>query len=483
MNISYKRDMTHNYMVPDLAEQIYEDDYRVHMLMENHIRGLLPCSIKSVNCQSRFFYDITSRQSMEQIFGNASMDAADIRTLLHGLYRALNEVKKYLLDMDRIVLEPQMIYMDVETREPLFCYLPGFQKDIMQSFRELGAYLLEHLDRSDEQAVLLGYGVYRKAREENYPLERILKEAENTPTESENRPKEPEISYQQRDAGPRREYPWEDMSFRDTVRERPKQDHEEFGEPHAEMKKQSGRADKKTDKKGRAKQKKPPAKTTSSNRTFLIAGFCFAAALTVAAAWFWGLSTTQIGGIIFLLAGLLAYGCSLEGKKKKTEKTENEQPYDKEQPRFQEPLYYEEAPYAGEPYGREPYTREPYAGQAEPANRLGDTGVLYEDKGDYEPYLVLVSQNPHERNSIVLEKDSYIVGKLAAQSDIVVSHPSVSRIHAKIERRGREYYLCDLNSTNGTFLNGRRLAVNEHVMIHPSDEIAFARAGYHVGRC
>ena len=42
-----------------------------------------------------------------------------------------------------------------------------------------------------------------------------------------------------------------------------------------------------------------------------------------------------------------------------------------------------------------------------------------------------------------------------ASATIVVDAPSVSRTHAKIEPRGRDHALLDLNSTNGTFLNDR----------------------------
>ncbi|MDO4343587.1 MAG: DUF6382 domain-containing protein, partial [Eubacteriales bacterium] len=175
MKLSYKRDMTHNYMVPDIAGGVCEEDYRIRMLLENHILGLLPCSLKKVNCQTMFFFDITSKQSMEHIYEKGKMSAEDIRIFLRGLHLALKELKKYLLDTDRLVLEPQMIYMDIESREPAFCYLPSYQQEITQSFREIAGYILEHLDPEDEQAVLLGYELYRRAGEENYSLEQLLK--------------------------------------------------------------------------------------------------------------------------------------------------------------------------------------------------------------------------------------------------------------------------------------------------------------------
>lgn len=43
-------------------------------------------------------------------------------------------------------------------------------------------------------------------------------------------------------------------------------------------------------------------------------------------------------------------------------------------------------------------------------------------------------------------------------NDVVLSHPQVSRFHAKLERRGETFELVDLGSTNGTFLNGRLVA-------------------------
>ncbi|HXW84857.1 MAG TPA: FHA domain-containing protein, partial [Candidatus Binataceae bacterium] len=39
-------------------------------------------------------------------------------------------------------------------------------------------------------------------------------------------------------------------------------------------------------------------------------------------------------------------------------------------------------------------------------------------------------------------------------NDIVLSDPGVSRHHARITRRGGRFRVTDLESTNGTYLNG-----------------------------
>ncbi len=55
-------------------------------------------------------------------------------------------------------------------------------------------------------------------------------------------------------------------------------------------------------------------------------------------------------------------------------------------------------------------------------------------------------------------------------SDVVLADPSVSREHAIVDVRGREAFVRDLGSTNGTFVNGRR--VEKHPL-RDGDELLF----------
>jgi hypothetical protein len=55
------------------------------------------------------------------------------------------------------------------------------------------------------------------------------------------------------------------------------------------------------------------------------------------------------------------------------------------------------------------------------------------------------------------------------QCDVMVDDPNVSREHAEIRPRGGSWVLTDLNSTNGSRLNGRRVDHSE--VLKPGDEI------------
>jgi FHA domain len=60
-------------------------------------------------------------------------------------------------------------------------------------------------------------------------------------------------------------------------------------------------------------------------------------------------------------------------------------------------------------------------------------------------------------------------GGRAPENDLVLGDPEVSRRHVVFETRGGIVYVDDLHSSNGTFLNGRR--VTEAIEVRENDYI------------
>ncbi|HXD90068.1 MAG TPA: FHA domain-containing protein, partial [Candidatus Binataceae bacterium] len=69
-----------------------------------------------------------------------------------------------------------------------------------------------------------------------------------------------------------------------------------------------------------------------------------------------------------------------------------------------------------------------------------------------------------------LDKPTIAIGS-HPKNDVVADHRTVSRRHATITRKADGFELADLGSTNGTFVNRRRLT--EPVVLKPGDEIKF----------
>ena len=74
-----------------------------------------------------------------------------------------------------------------------------------------------------------------------------------------------------------------------------------------------------------------------------------------------------------------------------------------------------------------------------------------------------------------VDKASLSIGKKKGEVDVVLDDSSVSRMHARIVREKEDYYLEDLNATNGTFKNGLRMQPYEKRKLEPGDEIKCGR--------
>lgn len=66
-----------------------------------------------------------------------------------------------------------------------------------------------------------------------------------------------------------------------------------------------------------------------------------------------------------------------------------------------------------------------------------------------------------------------VVGR-SSQVDVPVLDPLVSRRHARLDVEDGIIYVTDLNSSNGTYLNGRR--VEDSIELRPGDSIGVGAA-------
>ncbi len=79
------------------------------------------------------------------------------------------------------------------------------------------------------------------------------------------------------------------------------------------------------------------------------------------------------------------------------------------------------------------------------------------------------SDSEVELESTIAIKSDILLGREKARVSICLKHPQVSRIHAQITKRGSSFIASDLNSANGTFVNGKRLS--EPVELKAGDHI------------
>jgi ABC-type multidrug transport system ATPase subunit/pSer/pThr/pTyr-binding forkhead associated (FHA) protein len=84
-----------------------------------------------------------------------------------------------------------------------------------------------------------------------------------------------------------------------------------------------------------------------------------------------------------------------------------------------------------------------------------------------------------EQDIVFGEKTLLQIGREPG-NDVVLPSPSVSRFHAQVERVGQRYRVEDLQSANGTFVNGERIAGS--VWLKPEDTIRIGQFRFVMGR-
>lgn len=102
--------------------------------------------------------------------------------------------------------------------------------------------------------------------------------------------------------------------------------------------------------------------------------------------------------------------------------------------------------------------------------------VILNSKERAFPYLE--GKNSSAKEKIIINMPSFIIGRLPGKADYISKNNAVGKVHAEIISRDGRYFVKDLNSLNGTFINAKRLTGNMEYEIKNNDTITFANSEY-----
>jgi MinD-like ATPase involved in chromosome partitioning or flagellar assembly len=81
--------------------------------------------------------------------------------------------------------------------------------------------------------------------------------------------------------------------------------------------------------------------------------------------------------------------------------------------------------------------------------------------------------------TLTVDRPSFVIGKASGKADgLIEENSAVSRIHCTVSCGAGEYSISDAGSTNGTFVNGKRLRRDEQRLLHDGDHIKIADFEY-----
>ena len=437
------------------------ESYGMKMLGAGTPEGLLPCSIRDINGEIYLYYEIDSRQSIRNRFAGSCMSSADLEGLMRAVVRLADTLEEYLLDMDSVLFSPDCVYADMRKERFFFAYCPvcvSGRGDTEGSFSEFAAGLPELIDPDDEEAAVMAYSLCAMADTGSMTIadmaESVLNEAKAEKTEKKEEPcsAKPDIY----------------AECADPVQERPADTDYEAVLAAMDEKEMLPAP----------KKKKGPVIIGLSS------GLIFAGDLIVRRT----LYLNRVENLLSLAAAglcLIMTTVSFLLILKGTDKARGDDPAGEQGGGTgnaeRRTVHMEEAVLSGS------YPSPPGRAAADTSHIPGRTDIAGAPDEDQQTTVLdtaeagnvskLYGRNGEETINISLERLPFTVGKLAGVTDHVINDSSVSRMHVRFsgDGSGQATRMQDLNSTNGTWLNGRRLKPNETVDIRPGDEIGLGR--------
>lgn len=427
MEISYHREMKNNYLMIEVEES-REQGFEAKMLVGNTIEGLLKFRVRKTDNHCQFCYEITSKQPLKRFLETREIGEVQVRSLLLGIVQTLTRMEEYLLCEEQILLEPDLVYVDPENFQPGLCLLPGKKGDFPRELNEFLQFLLDKVDHQDKEAVVLTYGLYRESLKENYGLDNLMQwlMKEKCPNTDDNG--DDKLS---------QEMEWEEK-------------------PVPEL----------------TVTKKEPLPFPFLKLILwgmLMPVFC-------GGLWLWkgnlGLQRLLLqggwiiaGGSLASLAGI-AFSIwewrqsNIHEKEKETKEGD-----DSAQQCFKQPVV--ENSWQMVFCEEEPETKTLPVEPEEDCH----TVLLWSKQPENTRQLISLDG---KREPISLAYFPFLIGKQENLTDYTLSDETVSRLHLRIDKKEDAYFLTDLNSTNGTFVNGRKLDNNETTKLSLGDQIGVA---------
>lgn len=175
--VRYERNNGVNYAVIDTKEEWKcEDDYEVKMLMLNTPEYFLHITMNYIDEKNSIYYDISSKQQLSKLFEYGKVTMEDVKSLFDNISRMVRVVDEYMLNLDRVILNPQDIYVSLSDKKYSFMYSPvAGEKDFYDKMRSLFEYILERFDHSVKKPSLVKfYEIYQRILVRDYTPDKLM---------------------------------------------------------------------------------------------------------------------------------------------------------------------------------------------------------------------------------------------------------------------------------------------------------------------
>lgn len=401
-----------------------KSDFREKMLLNNHIEGLLKFRISVVDHEKVYEYNTEGLGTLEALTERESVQGSRLNMILKKIAETVLKGERYMLDETDFILDPRYIYID-KNDCPVIAYYSGYRHSFSEQITNLAEYLMNRVDYHDRESVLTIYTVYMKSREEGFGVKELIAFLDGDNERERRNQNQKNVSFADKPVPESNKIVYLNRPAKEPVIS----PRTLFDEKAPVI---------------RGKEEKKPEKVKGSSKLSICitAAAAFFVIVTALALKFKLLLGKDQKPDMIRVACLLLIGAAgglyifkyLYGKDKKSNKKKIT----------------------------------PVVEEA--------TELLFDGNNVMrsEEYCLVSESDPEIR----LTHFPFCIGKDGEHNDFCLNTAGISRRHLKLEKISGGIYVSDMNSTNGSFLNGERLEPDKPVPVSRGDEIVIGRCRY-----
>lgn len=433
--------------------------YEEKMLTFNQLNYIPPFSEIEIDGHKKFCFTIDGLVSLAEIFHRVHPGKAELIEMLNGLSACIAEMKQLLLNPSHLILSLQWIFFDQKRKHFLFLMVPGQEEDFPAQFKGLLEEMMKVFCHTNREEEVFLYEIYSKSLVDRFSPDYLF---ENLPA-------------------------WICTNEKMLSEEKIKQE-------EASCKRAEKNFLVERDPQGKnvipANELDQEIETTKIPRVYFYMGLGIFVLMVLGVILF-SVVSLKVTGVA--AAGYVIYVLAVYFQaKNRAEEQEIEQAFLDEKIKGKEGRIRNENKVKGAVFAKddicpkqeifskqenfpkqEIFPKPESGGDREcslalDANRNQEI-IRKDEKSEYH----LIPLNPDQAQEILLQRGRTILGRRRADCDVVISVMGVSRKHAAIDVVEGRVYVTDLSSTNGTYVEDKKMPPNATWEIRHGNRIRF----------
>ena len=404
-----------------------KDNYERRMFMYAPSDWLVKADYRFIDNEESMLFRIDGMSVLSEKYRRVNPGIEDVRALIRNLGACLSELSEYMLDPEDLVISMRSILYDSRLERYKFLYVPGSGGGFIRQIKEVMEDIMVIFDNRDRSGTTELYEIYSRLLEDNFSPEMFMMLMQ----EKEKTAEDESVERKMYEGRLMRTVSGEDTKLRSKDSERRNKGIEENNWQFNNNERQTSKDEEKAD-----------------IKKILLYGAVIAV-LGVAAMALLGAKGAILS--LLMLGGYTVYAINDFLEKKQVREMEDAM---------------SEVAGVVETFQQE-----------KPSEALKlpmvVTGSAFKEVNSLIPFA-----GENEEPIRLMEDGEITIGRQAGACQYCLSEPGISRVHAVLRKEGRKVMLRDEASTNGTYVNNRRLRQDAEELKY-GDVVSFAGVEYY----